>query len=45
MSLDPREMADDYVLGLMEPLEAAGFEARMEREPALARAVAQARDR
>ncbi|MBZ4690207.1 MAG: anti-sigma factor [Cereibacter sp.] len=45
MSLDPREMADDYVLGLMEPLEAVRFEARMEREPALARAVAQARDR
>lgn len=48
MSLDPRELdalADDYVLGLMEPMEETAFEARMAREPGVARAVAQARDR
>lgn len=48
MSLDPQDraaLADNYVLGLMEPMEEAAFEARLAKDSALARTVAQARDR
>lgn len=43
--LSPRERADEYVLGLLEPHEAALIEAEMERDPEVARAVALSRDR
>lgn len=43
--LSPRERADEYVLGLLEPHEAELVEAEIERDPELARAVASSRDR
>jgi anti-sigma-K factor RskA len=42
---DPAELADEYVLGLLDPAEAAEVEALLETEPELRAAVAAARDR
>lgn len=44
-NLSPRERADEYVLGLLEPREAELIEAEIERDPEFARAVAMSRDR
>jgi anti-sigma-K factor RskA len=43
--LTPRERADEYVLGLLEPREAELIEAEIERDPELALAVSMSRDR
>ena len=39
------ERADEYVLGLLDPHEAEAVEAEIERDPAMAKAVAESRDR
>jgi anti-sigma-K factor RskA len=43
--LSPRDRADEYVLGLLEPREVELIEAEIERDPELAHAVALSRDR
>lgn len=43
--LSPRERADEYVLGLLDPHEAGLIEAEIARDPELARAVASSRER
>ena len=39
------ERADEYVLGLLDPHEVEAVEAEIERDPAMAKAVAESRDR
>ena len=39
------ERADEYVLGLLDPHEAEAVEAEIERDPVMAKAVAESRDR
>lgn len=45
MTRELRDLADEYVVGLLDPAEAAAVEARLAAEPELARAVEAARAR